>query len=275
MESRMSQSPDFKVTRTALIDGDFVAYQTAAWAHTSQSDVLAMTERLMAQLTDWARHAFCSKIIVALSCPREDGFRRKAYPLYKAHRNADPPAMLDTAKQVLRDEFQTVEMKGLEADDIMGILATNGKIFSPVMVSVDKDLLQIPGWHFNPEKQDFPTFIPLEAADRAFHMQWLTGDTGDGFKGLEGIGPKKAEKILEAVKGIDNIVLAVAVAYASHAEKYTRDYCEAMARCARILRWEDWDSENRRPVLFTVPEWLVEIAWPTKAQRQARKFQNA
>jgi DNA polymerase-1 len=140
-------------------------------------------------------------------------------------------------------------MPNLEADDVMGIAQTNGKTPNTVIVSVDKDMVQIPGWHLNPHKQDFPIFITEEEADHTFYMQWLGGDSTDGYGGIKGVGPKKAEKILEydgdPLLGVnmDNIVLR-----AYKEADYTRDQAIAQARCARILRACDWDSELRQVI---------------------------
>lgn len=244
----MDKQHAFKVERTALIDGDYFAYQAAARAASYQSDQLEMLDAMVPTLMDAATRAFCDKIIVALSCSREDGFRRKVYPLYKTQRVTDPPPFLSAAKQALREGFKTVEMTGLEADDILGILATGGKLSTPVIIGVDKDLLQIPGWHFNPEKQDFPDRVTHFEAYYRFVSQWLTGDSSDGFGGIKGCGPKRAEKILAGCRTEREMIDRAAEAY--EAAGVSEDVMLQMARCARILQIEDWDFQAKKPVLW-------------------------
>jgi 5'-3' exonuclease len=53
----------------------------------------------------------------------------------------------------------------------------------------------IPGWHYNPVK-DAHYYITLEEANYFFYTQLLTGDRVDNIKGVDGIGAKKAEKLL-------------------------------------------------------------------------------
>jgi DNA polymerase-1 len=255
---------EFKLERTALIDGDIIAFETAAWAASAQADVLAMTERLTAQLADWTHRAFCTKQIVTLSCAKEDGFRRGAFPLYKQHRTTEPPPMLEHAKLILKEHFGALVRPGLEADDIMGILATNGKVENPVIVSIDKDMRQIPGWLFNPNKMDFPEYIHADDGYRVFLTQWMTGDTSDGYKGMDKCGPAKAEKLLADWDGtIEGGRALVVAAYVDHPKGYTPQYVEQMGTVARILTAGDWDGEKRKPLPFTLTSTELE-AWAVK-----------
>lgn len=247
---------DYQVERTALIDADVIAYTCAAWAHGSMADQLELTERVEAMLDDWTRRAFCTKRLICFSCPREDNFRKDAYPLYKSHRTVDPPAMLPLAREVSAEAGPVVRRNRIEADDILGILATNDSVDNPVMVTVDKDLRQIPGWHFNPNKEDFPVRTTEVEADWVFYQQWLTGDSTDGFGGIKGIGPAKATKILN---GGEDWLMEVLRAYRDAG--YTADQAIAQARCARILRAGDWDSEKQAPIPWTPPQDAVDAVW--------------
>lgn len=236
----------YNVERTALIDGDVFAYQAAAWAHSHQADVLELHDRVATVIDELKAQACCTRSIMTLSCKREDNFRREHYPLYKTNRTSEPPAMLEAAKRIMGETAdRIVTMRGLEADDIMGILATNGKVKNPVIVTIDKDLRQIGGWHLNPAKEDFPVYVSEAEGDYLFYKQWLTGDTTDGFSGIKGVGPKKAEKVL---------------IWGGNPEQVLREYFKAgmtleqalaQARCARILRAEDWSSDNKRVIPYT------------------------
>ncbi len=238
----------FHAERTALIDADHLAYQQAAAAHSNQNDAHEMNDRIQELLEAYTTLACCTKFITVFSCDRADNFRREVYAPYKTNRTAEPPAMLEAAQQLLAGAGPTISRPGIEADDIMGILATNGKVTNPVIVSVDKDMRSIPGWHFNPNKDDFPVQVSELQADHNFHMQWLTGDPTDGYPGIKGVGPAKALKILNRA---DDWSQAVLEAYRD-ADKSLEEALQ-QARCARILRNEDWDDEAKRPILWTPP----------------------
>lgn len=245
----------FHTERTALIDADHLAYQQAAAAHSNQSDGNEMAERIAALLEAYTRLACCTKFITVFSCDREDNFRREVYAPYKTNRTAEPPAMLELAQQLLKDAGPTISRANIEADDIMGIAQTGGKVSNPVIVSVDKDMRSIPGLHFNPNKDDFPVYISELQADYAFFLQWLCGDKTDGYPGIHGIGPAKAIKILnradDSVAPVMGWSAVVLEAYRD-ADK-TLEEALQQARCARILRHEDWNAGDKCPILWEPP----------------------
>jgi hypothetical protein len=76
------------------------------------------------------------------------------------------------------------------------------------LVGVDKDLLQIPGWHFNPSK-DLEKYVNDFDAYYSFCTQLLTGDRTDNIPGLVGVGPKKAEKTLKDAKTKEELLQTV------------------------------------------------------------------
>lgn len=249
-------SENYHVARTALLDADYLAYHTAAWAHTHQADSMEMHEKMSNALDLWVSAACASEAVMLFSCDREENYRKDHYPLYKSHRTGEAPAMLGQAKETLASiGFRTATRPRVEADDLIGILMTNGKVVNPVCVSRDKDLRQIPGWHLNPFTDDFPVYVTRDAADYLFYQQWLTGDSTDGFGGIKGMGPKKAQKLLDA--GLPHTWLKIAVR-AYQKAGMTKDEAEAQARCARILRVEDWDAKEQAPIPWSVPEGLWE-----------------
>ena len=91
--------------------------------------------------------------------------------------------------------FNTSHEIKQEADDGMGTNQTHYKDDS-IICSLDKDLLQIPGHHFNFVKNKF-TYVTPEEGVLTFYKQILTGDTTDNIFGIRGIGPKEAAKALD------------------------------------------------------------------------------
>jgi hypothetical protein len=64
------------------------------------------------------------------------------------------------------------------------------------MVSLDKDIDQVAGWHYNFVKKTGYYVTEAEGLFKLYH-QILTGDTADNIIGIKGVGPVKANKILE------------------------------------------------------------------------------
>jgi len=112
---------------------------------------------------------------------------------YKGNRPPKPPYYANV-RQYLVDVWAGQIVDGIEADDAIGIYHTNNP--DTCIVSVDKDLLQIPGAHYNPRTKEFRE-VSVGEASRYFWTQVLTGDRVDNIQGIPGIGPKKAEKLLE------------------------------------------------------------------------------
>ena len=56
--------------------------------------------------------------------------------------------------------------------------------------------MQLPCHHYNPNRRSFSR-VSKVGGNRFFYSQILTGDKADNIIGLYGIGPKKAERILE------------------------------------------------------------------------------
>lgn len=78
----------------------------------------------------------------------------------------------------------------------------------PIICGIDKDLLQVPGLHYSwpiirsgkVVREGIFREISKEEGMRRFFTQALTGDVSDNIKGIHGIGPKKAEKLLADCK---------------------------------------------------------------------------
>ncbi len=176
-------------------------------------------------------------------------FRHDLFPEYKPGRSRKPLCYA-RMRQMVEKDFNVLTMDGLEADDIMGILATKPEGFPQthkIIVSQDKDMKSIPGTLW--DGVDLIS-VTEEEAD-LFHLtQTLTGDKTDGYSGCPGVGPVKADSILHANAGPPRWKRVVATY-----EKAGLTEADALlqARLARILRWSDWDSERKKPILWTPP----------------------
>lgn len=114
---------------------------------------------------------------------------------YKGNRTAPKPAHHQAMREWLLKEWNAINVSGIEADDAIATEATKLGEGNCVMVSVDKDFDQIPGWHYNFVK-DVGYYVTKEEGLLSFYKQILSGDDADNIKGLRGIGSVRAADML-------------------------------------------------------------------------------
>lgn len=180
-----------------LIDGDTPCYAAAA-VHEADDVEYAILEAstiINGYLSDTKADDF------TIFLTGDSNFRYKVYPEYKAHRLKMPkPRHLQAVKEAVARNWGAVVTDGNEADDELAFAQTE----DTCIVSIDKDLDQIPGEHYHPgikRQQAFirePKFYTItpEQGLYFFYYQLLIGDSSDNIKGAPDIGPKKADKIL-------------------------------------------------------------------------------
>ena len=138
---------------------------------------------------------------------------------------------------------------GLEADDVIGLLATGKYADRHVVVSTDKDMQTLPCALFNPNKDVRPRRVRQVQADIFWMTQTLTGDTTDGYPGCPGVGPKKAAAALaEASPNMASLWETVVRTYDERGR--TEEDALVQARLARILRHGDFDKQNMEVKLW-------------------------
>ncbi|MEO0074155.1 MAG: DNA polymerase I [candidate division WOR-3 bacterium] len=147
---------------------------------------------------------------VAFDAPGKT-FRDEKFAEYKAQRPPPPselPGQIPIVKELARAMGLTVfEKQGYEADDIIATLAYRavGQGFGVTVATADKDMLQLVGDRievYDPwqEKRFTPEAVreklgvePAMVPD----LLALAGDSIDNVPGVPGVGPKRAQKILE------------------------------------------------------------------------------
>ena len=244
-----------------LIDADVLAYQACAGAEKiicfeedSCFPVCSLTDALAAfnhKLSFITETLGSGNFYLCFSDETGNNFRRSLYPQYKNNRTGKPkPVALHFLREhLLKEDKGTVLVPRLEADDVMGILATHSGREN-IIVSIDKDLRSIPGKFFNLGRpEDGIQEISTEDADHWFMMQALMGDATDGYPGCPKFGPATAARALSGVpRTIEDMWPVVLAAYEKAG--FGEDYALLMARMARILRAEDYDFAKREVKLW-------------------------
>lgn len=162
---------------------------------------------------------------------------------YKGHRDyMARPKYLRDIKEYLTQVYGSSITDGIEADDAIGCRSTElGE--ECVIVSTDKDLDQLAGWHYN-WVQGRSYRVGQRQADTALFHQILTGDPTDDIPGVSGVGKKTADGILSGASGTHDLFLRTWQVYRDRVEfpsdEAKWDYFREQSRLCYILRhWDD------------------------------------
>ena len=177
-----------------LIDADIVVYRCAAVSENETEDVaVARVNELMHRIlhdtgaTDY--EAFLSG---------GGSYRKILDPTYKANRTKERPRWLETLRELLVTQWKASVSEGLEADDAIGIAAYKAMLTDTAytVATIDKDLRQIWGKHYNFVKNEHDFVTPLDAM-KLFYKQMLIGDRSDNVTGVAGIGVAKSARAID------------------------------------------------------------------------------
>jgi len=235
-----------------LIDADYFFYRSACSAeeeHEYSQDLTVIVgsftkgKSVVEHELTKLRQRFNTDDIILFFTDQKN-FRKTIDPNYKGNRTKRKPCGYLKLKNWGMETYPSLMYPNLEADDVLGIVATNGSVKDFVLISPDKDMSQIPVRIYN-LKDEF-TQTP-EAAKRLLYKQCLTGDSTDGYKGCAGVGPKRADQILDKAKG--DYWPAVVKAF-EEAEMTEEDAIRNL-QLAKILQADNWDAETQTPILIT------------------------
>lgn len=152
-------------------------------------------------------------------------FRNEIFPQYKANRDETPEAIriaVPYIKEILKAmHIPVVEVKGIEADDLIGTLSKQAEKegFKVFMVTPDKDFAQLVSdnifmyrparmgngieiWGVEQVKQKFEVERPEQVID----FLGMMGDAIDNIPGLPGVGEKTAKKLLAEFGSMENLL---------------------------------------------------------------------
>jgi len=105
---------------------------------------------------------------------------------YKGQRKQDKPKWYLAMRQYVQDSWGIQNVRGIEADDALTIAAEFFKSQGQecVIVTEDKDLLQYPCLHYNPNKNNKVFEITPEQGHYNLWHQVITGDRTDNIPGI-------------------------------------------------------------------------------------------
>lgn len=250
--------------RIALVDADGILYAAAAKGEVicdgeqlQLLDISVVFKDALSRIEETVSWAKADDAFIILSDRRN--FRTDILPSYKGNRKPSKrPLLLDELRKLMAEEapYKVMLIKGLEADDVCGIAAGQlqkaGNV--TVIVSPDKDLLQIPGWVLTPLPGGKRVLAEITeaAADRWHLMQTLTGDQTDGYKGCPRWGPRKAGNLMDQLDadGASPAERWAAVVAAYAGAGLTEEDALVQARVSRICRVSDWDPINKEVILW-------------------------
>jgi DNA polymerase-1 len=151
--------------------------------------------------------------------------RNEIFPEYKAHRDATPEAIkiaIPYIQDLLRAmHIPIIEVKGYEADDLIGTIAKqaekeNYKVF---MVTPDKDFAQLVSeniFMYKPARMgngieiwgvpEVLAKFEIERPDQVIDFLGMMGDAADNIPGLPGVGEVTAKKFLKEFGTMENLL---------------------------------------------------------------------
>lgn len=215
----------------ALVDGDICTYRVGFT--TNDEPVGIAVARLDTLVDRILVGSNAQESTIYLTSTDKSNYRFEIYPEYKANRKAPKPTWYEELRAHLISEWQAKVIFGMEADDALGINQTD----DTVICTIDKDLDQIPGKHYDFVK-DVQYEVSEETAIRFFYFQLLTGDTTDNIPGCKGIGPKKAEAALAGCSTIEEYEEVCLDLYKQAYGKRGYDYLIKFGQCLKIKRKE-------------------------------------
>jgi DNA polymerase-1 len=263
-----------------VIDGDVLCFQgsvvgeqeggTLDWgeAESGQASFALTRQVIDEKVKTWCKWAGGStdNVKIVFSDPDGDNFRMDFCPHYKQNREGtSKPSTYKDARAYIEDRYGATYVPRLEGDDVLSLMATGPNGNKYVIISTDKDIYTIPGTvmrvrHMLPRSPGLVK-VSLKDADLYWMTQTITGDSIDNYKGAPGAGPKRAEEALSHCRDLRAMWDKVLEVYADQfdnkrwGKKFVTDnaYDEALmnARCARLLRYGDYDKETQEIKLWT------------------------
>jgi len=199
---------------------------------------------------------------------------------YKGTRPKEKPFHLANARAFIQSRYNTYTSVGCEADDLMAMAMTSYRKqdIPSIICTVDKDLLQVEGWHYRWEGHNFGETLPhfvdklgtlegeydegvSEKTKKPYKKfisksikgdgylwlmaQTLLGDVVDNIPGLEGCGPKATYELLHGTTScVDALALVVGAYYAKYGDDSWEERLTEQARLVYMVKERDPKSPD-------------------------------
>lgn len=233
---------------TPIVDSDYLVYRVGFAVKDDEPVEYALATVRAAINNIWDKFPN-AKGERQLFLTGKENFRDKVatIQIYKGNRDpANKPKYYSEIREYMINHHPTTVVNFMEAEDRCGIIQYAAKDRSTVIVGVDKDLLCIPGWHYNPVK-DVMAYVTLPEANENFWTQVLMGDRVDNILGIPGIGPKTAAKIIAPCERDWNRMRDAALsAYREHYGDQAEVMMDETAKLIWILRKENETYDGSR-----------------------------
>ena len=252
-----------------LIDGDILLYEIGYAAETGWQIEGTPPFDYAGKLLDNRIDNICG--VVGATAPpilyltgktnfRNEIAKKKKYKDRPSHK----PFHYYNLKAYIQGKYDYRIAEGLEADDLMAIEQT-ARPDETIICTRDKDLRQVPGWHFGWEMGNQPQFGPelvtnvgylKLSKDRKkvsgtgmlfFYCQMLTGDVVDSIPGLPSYGPVKAFDLLSTCTDLSQALKTV---YRAYKDSYGLTAYKEMIEQGRLLYMVRKLREDGSPVIW-------------------------
>jgi 5'-3' exonuclease len=214
--------------KLTIFDADSMIF-TVAWKFRDKNVKAMVTMHLNKFISDVITNSGATHYIGFFGS-KEPGvkpnFRFTVDPNYKLNRPETPEWVTKWRPilfEAMKDKWKFMPVDGMEADDACAIAAKYFKnlknpdgtyVYDEIIVAAcDKDLRQIPGiTYYNYQKHEKYLINTFDAAMN-LGVQILMGDETDGVKGLGGVGPKIATRLLSECTTLAQIKWTIARMY--------------------------------------------------------------
>lgn len=177
----------------AAVDADVIAYRVAAACQEETYET--MVDTIKAFVWNMWEETQCNYYCFLLTGKGNFRYESAVTKPYKGNRtDTERPKWLPDARQYLVDHYKAIVVDGYEADDACASLADR-YLGNSMIISVDKDLKQVPCYFYDPVKK-VGQEVDYTSANYNLAFQMLKGDTTDNIPGLPKVGEVKAIKIL-------------------------------------------------------------------------------
>jgi DNA polymerase-1 len=248
-----------------LLDADMLLYKAMASAEvevelstdvwTRHVEMTVARERYWEQITLWVDQLGVSFNDVWHCFTDKSAFRRDLSPTYKHNRKGKPkPIGYAAMRAEIMQEDKAFMFNQIEADDLLGIFATMQMGDATIIVSGDKDLMQIPGKHLWIDQEI--TEQSYEDAERFTYEQILCGDATDGIPGCPSIGKVNARRIVDSFninRPLDCWQEVVRTYETKGKIPDASVYATQQAQLVRILRAGEYNFHTHTVKLWTPP----------------------